>query len=112
MKARTLEEWIAYYEKKTGGKHTFRTDEKVAFHPEHGYLSFIDPAFSKPGVFEGHIIVGDAPFWIDCVKKYMRGLGLTKARFYTTRNPEAVMKRYGGKIKGYWMEIDIDDFKI
>jgi hypothetical protein len=112
MRARTKEEWIALYEKTVGMTHEPLPHELLTWDPERGAMSFIDPAFSEPGVFEGRIIVGDGKFWLRLVKRFMAGNGLTKATFFTRRNPEAVARRFGFHVREYVMEAAIDDFKV
>lgn len=100
------------YEKATGGKYMPLRHELLSWHAEHGVMTFIDPAFSEPGVFEGHIIIGDGKYWLGLVKQLMLKTGLTKATFFTRRNPQAVERRFGFRVQGYVMEAGIDDFKI
>ena len=112
MKTRTKEEWIGVYEKRLGMKYTPEEYELTAFHPEHGFFSFIDPAYTEPGVFEVHLMVGDGEYWMRLMKQAMKESGCTKVRFITRRNPEAWTRKYGAKIRAYIMEADIDDIKI
>jgi hypothetical protein len=112
MKARTKEEWIEVYNKKLGMKYVPDEHEITAFHPEHGFLSFIDQAYSEPGIFEVHLMVGDGEWWMRRIKEVMRQTGATKIRYITRRKPEAWARKYGARIAAYIMEADIDDIKI
>jgi hypothetical protein len=112
MKARTKEEWIAFYEKKTGRKHIPLQNEMCSYHPEHGYLSFLVPPYADPGVFEIHVMIGDGGFWVPLVKESMREAGLTKVQFLTRRNPATWKRKYGARTVAYIMEADIDDIKV
>jgi hypothetical protein len=112
MKARTKEEWIEIYNKKTGKKYVPIKHEMVAFHPEHGILSFIDQAYTEPGVFEVYVMAGDGPYWMRLIKEVMTKTGATKIRYVTRRNPKTWTRKYGAHICAYVMEADIDEIKV
>jgi hypothetical protein len=108
---KTIEEWIAVYEKKLGMKYVPNEHELWSYHPDHGFLSFIDPAYSEPGVFEIHLVVGNGKYWAKLIKEVMRATGCTKATSVTRRSPHTWARRYGAKIRAYVMEVDINDLK-
>ena len=109
-KSRTPEEWIREYETRTGGKFEPDSNEFILFNPEHGALTFF--INEREECLECHYIVGDGAFWTSEVKKILRALGYNKARFFTRRNPKAWMRKYGGHIRGYYMEVSMDECKI
>jgi hypothetical protein len=112
LEERTLEEWIALYEKSTGREWEPLPHEWVSWTPERGVMTFIDPAYSEPGTFEGHIIIGDGKYWLGLIKEFMTQNGLTKATFFTRRNPVPIQRRFGFHIRGYVMEANIDELKV
>jgi hypothetical protein len=111
VKARTKEEWIEIYRESTGEEIVPAPHLFLSWHPEHGAMTFIDPACSEPGVLEIVNMVGDGKFWSRIAKKFMRSAGLTTARLFTRRNPGAVNRRFGLRVVGYTMEANIDDIK-
>ena len=57
-------------------------------------------------------MAGDGKFWFNVLEKVMKLEGLKIFRAYTERNPKAWIRKYGnGRIKGYYMEANIDDLK-
>ena len=112
MAPRTKEEWIRQYEKITGREYQPLQHELIAWEPERGVMSFIDPAWSEPGVFELHIVIGDGKYWMRVTKSFMAENGLTRLMFFTRRNPKAIERRFGCRIQGYVMEANIDEFRL
>ena len=108
-RVKTPEEWIGEYERRTGGKFKLRDDELILFEPERGFVTFFMNYEDK--CIEGHYIVGDGRFWFNEMKKIMRAVGFDKARFFTRRNPKAWIRKYGGHIRGYYMEVGLDEAK-
>jgi hypothetical protein len=108
---RTLEEWVAIYEKRLGVKYTPEPDEWISYDPGKGVFSFREPAHTEPGVLEVGLCVGDGKYWIRLMKRFMRDNGLETVRFITRRNPETWTRRYGARIRSYIMEADIDEIK-
>lgn len=105
-----LKVWGKTYEERTGGKFEPREDEVVLCHPEHGALTFwLDDAEK---CLEVHYCVGDGKFWQKQIVEILRALGFSSARFFTRRNPRAWMRRYGGHIRGWYMEVGLDETKV
>ena len=109
-KARTPAEWIKEYETRTGGKFKPAHDELILYNSEHGIATFFIDESER--CIEIHYTVGDGKFWVGEIKKIMRALGYDKARFFTRRNPKAWIRKYGGHIRGYYMEVNLDESKI
>ena len=106
---KTKHEWLDWYAKRTGTQDLQLDEcEFVLFHPEHGFITF----FSHDDVLELHHLAGDGKFWQEAVLKIMKMEGLKKIRAFTRRNPNAWIRKYGGHIRGYYMEADIDEIKI
>lgn len=110
MQARTKQDWVDYYEKKTGGRFVMAPDEMVLFHPRHGFLTFF--LNQEDECIEVHHAVGDGKFWQAQAIRMLHVLGMKRVRFFTRRNPEAWIRRYGGHIRGYYMEVGLDETKV
>lgn len=110
MKAKTKEEWLKWYQEKTGIEDLeLQPDEVIHFHPEHGFITYL----YHDDVLELHHMAGDGKYWQKFVRNMLMGMhGLKKVRAFTKRNPQAWIRKYGGHIRGYYMECDIDEFKI
>lgn len=110
MRPRTKQEWVDWYERKTGGRFVLAPDELVVFHPEHGFLTlFVNP---EEQCLECHHIAGDGRFWQKQIIRMLSRTGMTRARFFTRRNPEAWMRKYGGHVRGWYMEVGLDETKF
>ena len=110
MNERTFNEWLNWY-KEHGGTDNLELEsyELVHYHPEHGFIVY----FCHDDILELHHMVGDGKFWQKFIRNMLMGLyGVKKVRAFTRRNPEAWIRKYGGHIRGYYMECDIDEFKI
>ena len=105
----TFDEWVNVYEKRTGGKFEPREDEVMFWHPERGILTVLADSAEK--CLEVHYCVGDGKFWQKQIVAILRALGFNRARFFTRRNPEAWMRRYGGHLRGWYMEVSLDEAK-
>lgn len=102
-------DWIEWYVQH-GGNRDLMLDgrERVLFHPEHGFTSFL----IHDDVLEVHHMAGDGKFWVSHLKKVMKVFELKKIHMFTRRNPKAWIRKYGGRITGYYMEADYDELKI
>jgi hypothetical protein len=110
MKARTPEEWSELYEGKSRSKIEYSRGEEVLYQPDKGFFSFVLNPDDK--CLECCKIVGDGKYWQAQIIAILKHLGWSRVRFFTKRNPEAWIRRYGGHIRGYYMEVDWDDVKI
>lgn len=109
MGARTKDEWLKYYGEKTGCKDLeLSPDELVLFNSEHGFITIQ----LNGGYLEIHHMCGSGKYWEKIIRRIMEFEGIKKLRGYTERSPEAWMRKYGGHIKGYYMEASLDDLKI
>jgi len=106
MESRSPTEWQEWYVQH-GGSGDLELDERetVLFHPEHGFITF----FTHGDILELHHAVGDGKYWQEVLVKIMKAHGLKKLRAFTRRNPRAWMRRYGGRIRGYYMEADVEE---
>ena len=110
MIPRSKAEWIEYYCQKTGSEGLeLNSDELVLFHPEHGFIAYAIDKEKK--ILHSHYTCGDGKYWQKVYFSIMEQNGLRKLLGYTERNPKAWMRKYGGKIKGYYMEVDIDELR-
>ena len=105
----TPAEWIKWYVEH-GGSEDLELDEReiVLFHPEHGFITFL----THDDILELHHMVGDGKYWFRVLKRIMKLRGLKTIRAYTRRNPKAWMRKYGGRIRGYYMEASIDEIQV
>lgn len=107
-KLQTKAEWIEYYKERTGCRDLdLFPDEQIFFHPEHGFITF----FVHDGILELHNMCGNGKEWQKIIIQMMKDNGLTTLRAYTERNPKAWIRKYGGHIKGWFMEVNLDEFK-
>ena len=108
MESRTKTEWLEWYEERTGcGDLELYPNEQVFFHPEHGFITY----FIVDDILELHHMCGDGKAWQKLLIEIMKQNGLKKLRAFTMRNPEAWMRKYGGHIRGYYMEAGLDEMK-
>jgi len=74
------------------------------------YRHVMEDGFATWNIIDGAIVVvqamGDGPFWFDFFTKMGRDLGMN-IRFSTTRNPRAWSRKYGAKVIGHVMEIEV-----
>lgn len=106
---RSQDEWLDWYASHGGTKDLeLDRDEEVCFHPEHGFIAW----FKHDDILELHHMVGDGKYWARVLKDIMTFYGLKKLRAFTRRNPKAWSRKYGGHIRGYYMESDIDEIKV
>ena len=104
----TKEEWLKYYEEKTGCKDLeLAPYERVFFSPEHGFITF----FAHDDILELHHMCGHGKEWQKIIVQIMEDLRLKKVRAFTRRNPDAWTRKYGGHIRGFYMEVDIDELR-
>ena len=105
----TREEWLNFYRHKTGCNDLqLADDEQVFFHPEYGFVTF----FAHDDILELHHMFGNGKAWQKILIQIMKDNGLSKLRAFTRRNPKAWIRKYGGHIRGYYMECDIEEMKI
>ena len=110
MTSRTKEEWQEWYTERTGIKDLeLLADELILFHPEHGFMALF---VNDEETLYLHHLCGDGEYWSRVLREIMRQKGLKKLRAYTKRNPQAWMRKYGGRIIGYEMECGIDELKV
>ena len=108
-KIMTQNEWLDWYEQHGGSRNLeLDTREQVLFTPEHGFISVL----VHDDILELHHMVGDGKYWAKVLKRIMKVLNLKKLRAFTRRNPKAWQRKYGGHIRGYYMEADYDEIKI
>lgn len=101
----TLEEWVDYYERKTGAKCRFNHLETIEFDPEKGFMSWW--LTSEDTDFHLGKVAGDGKHWEQRVMDEARRLGCTKVVAFTKR-PKFFLKRYRGKIRGFIMEREVE----
>jgi hypothetical protein len=106
---KTVREWIAYYERHVGKKFRPIWREKFVFDAERGLLGFV---FTDDGeaLFVAHMI-GDGRYWAEVARDLMHRSGRRVVRMMTSRNPDAWMRRYGGRVVDYVLEFDEETYK-
>ncbi len=108
-KAKNPREWLDWYVEHGGSRDLQQyKDEMILFHEEHGFISF----FFHDDILEIHHMAGDGKYWQELIIEIMKLENLKKIRAFTKRNPKAWIRKYGGHIRGYYMEADIDELKI
>lgn len=104
----TQSEWLEWYEQRTGCKDLkLSPDEHVFFHPDYGFITF----FAHDGILELHHMCGNGKQWQKILVQIMKDNELTKIRAFTRRNPKAWIRKYGGHIRGYHMEADLNELE-
>lgn len=106
MQTRTKTEWLKWYQERTGCEDLkLASDELIFFHPEHGFITY----FTHEDCIEIHHLCGDGKFWQNFLQRVSQFEGAKKIRAFTRRNPKAWIRKYGGHIRGYYMEVDIEN---
>ena len=104
-KSRDILEWIEFYEKKTKEKFHLEEGEQIRWDPEKGFMTY---GLSK---YEDALAIGkmcgDGKFWEAIANEMCKQLGFKKAIYFTKRNPHAFIRRYGGKIYGFYLEREV-----
>ena len=111
MRRKTKSQWLKWY-KEHGGSEDLKlhSAESVLFHPDHGFITYLID--NENGILELHHMAGDGKYWQKVLTDtIMKTHGLTKLRAFTRRNPKAWIRKYGGHIRGYYMEADINELK-
>ena len=109
MKQMNQNDWLDWYVKHGGQSDLhLRDDETVLFHEEHGFFSF----FVHDDILDIHHMAGDGAYWVNIIKQILNMAGLHRVRWFTQRNPYAFIRKFGGHIKGYYMECELDESKI
>ena len=109
MKGKNPREWVDWYVQHGGSRDLEQLDDEITlFHKEHGFISF----FIHDDILEIHHMAGDGKYWQELIIKIMKLENLKIIRAFTRRNPQAWIRKYGGHIRGYYMEADIDELKI
>lgn len=94
MAAKTLEEWIAIYEKKTGTEFKAEPRARLKFEPEKGFAEF--------GVYKDMVVIGqtcgDAKYWKNLGEAIARQLGLNHLGTWCCRKIEPYIKLFGVEI--------------
>ena len=102
------DDWLKWYEARTGCKDLELSEgEQIFFHPKHGFIAY----YMHDDVLELHHLCGDGKSWQKVLVKIMEEFGLKKLRAYTRRNPEAWKRKYGGHIRGWYMEASLDELR-
>lgn len=105
----TQSDWENWYKARTGCEDLrLHPEEIVLYHTEHGFVTFL----THDDVLELHHLCGDGKYWQKVILNVMKFEKLKKLNAFTRRNPKAWAKKYGGHIRGYYMECDIDELKI
>lgn len=101
----SLEEWVDYYEGKTGAKCRFNSLETIEFDPEKGFMSWWLTAEDTD--FHLGKVCGDGPWWEGRILSLARGLGCRKIVSFTL-SPRFFLRKYKGKIRGFIMEREVE----
>ena len=110
MKSRSIKEWLEW-RKEHGAEEVgeLPPNALIDYHPEHGFMAYI----TYDDVLEIHHMCGDGKYWFRFIKEeLMKVLKLNKIRAYTMRNPKTWERKYGAHIRGWYMEVGIDELKV
>ena len=106
---KTSNEWLKWYQERTDCEDLMlNPDELIMFHTEHGFIAY----WMNDDKFELHHLCGDGKFWAGVIKKIAGFENVHTLRAFTRRNPKAWMRKYGGHITGYEMEVEINEIKV
>ena len=94
-------EWIKDYLKRS--KDNYISGVYGIIHPEHGFMTY-DVDIDKLIL---HCVYGNGNYWYDVAIDLAKQLGLPKLLFATQRNWRAFERKYGARLVGYVMEIDV-----
>jgi len=94
------EEWVEDYLARSGD--TTIIDGELEEN-EHGFVVWrvVDDVFIAIQVY------GDGRYWDEWTTNKAKELGCSKMRCATKRNPETILKKYGGRVVSYLIERDI-----
>ena len=104
----TPEEWREWYVEHGGGE-DLELDERetVLFHPDHGFVTFL----THGDILELHHLCGDGKYWRRTMAKIMRTWGLKQLRAFTRRDPRLWERAYGAHVRGWYMEVGLDELE-
>lgn len=96
MKAKSLKEWIEFYEAKSGDSFYLLPDFRLLYMPERGFATM------KPD-YEGKMMIvyqvcGDAKFWQDYTELVSQAAGFECMATIFTRHIEPFIRALGGEI--------------
>ena len=104
-----MEEWIERYEEGSRSRFRLSHGEQIVFEEDKGFFSYV--VCEEREALEIPKMVGDGRYWAKVIKEMVKKMGLKKALFFTKRNPAAWIRRYGGKIYGYFLEVTLEEAK-
>lgn len=112
MKAKTIQQWIEYYEKKCRYKEpynkvTIPEGGRLFYLPTRGFVSLIpNPESQTLIVWQG---AGDGVFWKDFAEIRAREMGFNKISTRTGRNIKAYLHMLGVTILAWQKDVDGND---
>lgn len=90
-------EWLAYYEQRTGEYPNGWPGSEFIFDEERGFCVFIQ---DDSTLIVGEVC-GNGRFWLDYLIQKAQELSCTKLRFWTKRNPAAFTRKFGFVLTGF-----------
>jgi len=100
IKFGTPQEWIDWYEKKTGDTFTVPEGHTINYHERRGIITF------KPDLKSGMLIVmyviGDGKFWHDVAEMIAKQNGFRCVATICTRNVDAYIRFWDYKVVKEW----------
>lgn len=106
MKERTFEEWVEYYERR---ECRFRLErhETLEWHPDHGFLVWY--YYPEKNAIQVTKVCGDGKYWAKRIAELVKEHGCQQALAFTTRNPEAFTRFFGGHVYGYHIAFPLEE---
>lgn len=96
MKAKTLNEWIAFYEEKTGEKFKPHPSFKLLYFPKRGFCEIsLEP---KTKMVIAYQLCGDGHFWKDLLDSFTKLLGFTHGGAICVRSIVPYIRYWGFRI--------------
>ena len=112
MKSRSIKEWLEW-RKEHGAEEVgeLPPNALIDYHPEYGFIAYeID---KDRETLVNICTCGDGKYWARVYKDIMKLYGLKKLELYTEyKNPKVWERRFGFRIKGYLMEVGVDELKV
>lgn len=99
-KPHTPDEWVEWYEEKTGDEFTLPDDYDILYHERRGLMAFKLATESEMIVVE--YVIGDGRFWYDVAEMIGKRNGFRCLATICTRSVYAYIRFWGYKIIKEW----------
>lgn len=99
--------WLEDYYRKSGDNHIVVGEGVSVAVTGHGFCTYAKDNIEQDVLFVFNCY-GNGKYWEQFLKEKAKELGCKKIRFATKRNPKAFERRFGAKLVGYILEVEVD----